>query len=130
MYGNRTRIALIDNQVPHQSAYTAKWSTSGDSTPISAFGALRPVRLDDRPKPWYGYEDSNLNLNVRSVLSCPLNDTREKLAGRPGLEPGTSAFRARRAAKLRQRPVAGGDRIERPKPASKAGGLSLTEPPF
>src|SRR5215470_6354314 len=49
-------------------------------------------------KPWYGYEESNLNLNVRSVLSCPLNDTRENLAGRPGLEPGTSAFRARCAA--------------------------------
>ena len=80
-------------------------------------------------KPWYGYEESNLNLNVRSVLSCPLNDTRENLAGRPGLEPGTSAFRARRAAKLRQRPVAGGERIERPKPASKTGGFPLTEPP-
>ena len=80
-------------------------------------------------KPWYGYEESNLNLNVRSVLSCPLNDTRENLAGRPGLEPATSAFRARRAAKLRQRPVAGGERIERPKPASKTGGFPLTEPP-
>ena len=56
------------------------------------------MRLDDRPKTWYGYEESNLNLNVRSVLSCPLNDTRKKLAGRPGLEPGTSAFRVRRAA--------------------------------
>ena len=85
--------------------------------------------LDDRPEIWYGYEESNPNLNVRSVLSCPLNDTRENLAGRPGLEPGTSAFRARRAAKLRQRPVAGGERIERPKPASKTGGFPLTEPP-
>ena len=55
-------------------------------------------KLDDRPQIWYGYEESNPNLNVRSVLSFPLNDTRKKLAGRPGLEPGTSAFRARRAA--------------------------------
>ena len=56
------------------------------------------MRLDDRPETWYGYEESNLNLNVRSVLSCPLNDTRKKLAGRLGFEPGTSAVRARRAA--------------------------------
>ena len=25
---------------------------------------------------WYGYVESNHGLNVRSVLSCPLNDTR------------------------------------------------------
>ena len=30
---------------------------------------------------------------------------------------------------MRQRPVAGGERIERPKPASKTGGFPLTEPP-
>ena len=97
MYGNRTRIALIDNQVPHQSAYTAETGRPvGIPTPISAFGALRPVRLDDRPKIWYGYEESNPNLNVRSVLSFERYP--QKLAGRPGLEPGTSAFRARRAA--------------------------------
>ena len=37
------------------------------------------MRLDDRPKTWYGYEESNPNLNVRSVPSCPLNDTRVKV---------------------------------------------------
>ena len=58
-------------------------------------------------KTWYGHEESNPNLNVRSVLSCPLNETRKKLAGRPGLEPGTSAFRARRAAGPRGRPASG-----------------------
>ena len=30
-------------------------------------------------KLWYGYEESNLNLNVRSVPSFPLNDTRVKI---------------------------------------------------
>ena len=99
MYGNRTRIVLIDNQVPHQSAYTARRRPVGIPTPISAFGALCPVRLDDRPNIWYGHEESNPDLYVRSVPSCPLDDARVKtLAGRPGLEPGTSAFRARRAA--------------------------------
>ncbi len=85
--------------------------------------------LNDRPKTWYGYEESNPNLNVRSVLSYPLNDTRKKMAGRPGLEPGTSAFRSRRAARCASGCVEGGERIERPKPASKADGLPLTEPP-
>ena len=72
MYGNRTRIALIDNQVPHQSAYTA--------------------RIDDPPKTWYGYEGSNLNLNVRSVPSYPLNDTRKNwlAAQASNLEPPRS----------------------------------------
>ena len=44
-------------------------------------------------KTWYGYEESNLNLNVRSVLSCPLNDTRVKLwlaAQASNLEPPRS----------------------------------------
>ena len=101
----------------------------GIPTPISAFGALCPVRLDDRPQTWYGYEESNPNLNVRSVPSCPLNDTRKKLAGRPGLQPGTSAFRARRAANCASGQWQGGEQIERPKPASKTGGFPLTEPP-
>ena len=91
MNGSRTHLVLIDNQVPYRSATTARTGRPvGIPTPISAFGALRPVRLDDRPKTWYGYEESNPNLNVRSVLSFPLNDTRKNtLAGRPGLEPGT-----------------------------------------
>ena len=71
---------MIDNQVPPQSAYTAKTGRPvGIPTPISAFGALCPVRLDDRPKIWYGHEESNSDLYVRSVPSCPLDDARVKL---------------------------------------------------
>ena len=98
VYGNRTRIVLIDKQVPHQPAYTAKWPASGDSNPDFSVRSAVSCAIGRPAGTWYGYEESNLNLNVRSVLSCPLNDTRKKLAGRPGLEPGTSAFRARRAA--------------------------------
>ena len=35
--------------------------------------------LDDRPKSWYGHEESNPDLYVRSVPSCPLDDARVKL---------------------------------------------------
>jgi hypothetical protein len=94
VYGNRTRLALIDNQVPHQSAYTAKTGRPvGIPTPISAFGALCPVRLDDRPKTWYGHEESNPDLYVRSVPSYPLDDARVKLwlaAQASNLEPSES----------------------------------------
>ena len=37
------------------------------------------MRLDDRPKTWYGHEESNPDLYVRSVPSCPLDDARVKL---------------------------------------------------
>ena len=49
-------------------------------------------KLDDRPKIWYGYEESNPNLNVRSVLSFPLNDTRKNwlAAQASNLEPSES----------------------------------------
>src|SRR5262245_13885973 len=57
--------------------------------------------LRRRPSPyiWYAREDLNLQIS-RFVVECPspLNDGRVNLAGRPGFEPGTSAFRARRAA--------------------------------
>ena len=77
MNGSRTHLVLIDNQVPQPLGHhRGNGRPVGIPTPISAFGALCPVRLDDRPKNWYGYEESNPNLNVRSVLSCPLDDTR------------------------------------------------------
>ena len=93
MYGNRTRIVLIDNQVPHQSAYTAKWSTSGDSNPnFSVRSAVSCAIGRPGRETWYGYEESNPNLNVRSVLSCPLNDTRKNwlAAQASNLEPPRS----------------------------------------
>ena len=51
------------------------------------------------PANWYPRDDSNADSKVRSLVPCPLDDGGEKtLAGRPGLEPATSAVRARRAA--------------------------------
>ena len=51
------------------------------------------MRLDDRPKIWYGHEESNSDLYVRSVPSCPLDDARVKLwlaAQSSNLEPPRS----------------------------------------
>src|ERR1022692_2195735 len=80
---------------------------------------------------WYGYVESNHGLNVRSVLSCPLNDTRTNIwlaAQESNLKP----LRSERSAlpDCASGQLAGGGRLERPKPASKTGGLPLTEPPF
>ena len=79
---------------------------------------------------WYGYVYSNHGLNVRSVLSCPLNDTRTNIwlaAQGSNLKP----LRSERSAlpNCASGQLAGGERVERPKPASKTGGLPLTEPP-
>ena len=87
------------------------------------------MRLDDRSNTWYGYEESNPNLNVRSVPSCPLNDTRKKSGWPPRPRTWNLLSQSQTRCQLRQRPVAGGERIERPKPASKTGGFPLTEPP-
>lgn len=89
--------------MPHQSAYTAN-------------------------KTWYGYEEWNPNLNVRSVLSCPLNGTREKSGWPPRPRTWNLLSQSQTRCQLRQRPVAAGRGIEPRKPASKAGGLPLTEP--
>ena len=62
-------------------------------TPIPAFGGLYPLRLDDGP--WQAHEESNLNLNVRSVLSCPLDDAPIKLASAAGFEPAVSGLKGR-----------------------------------
>ena len=55
---------------------------------------------------WYGYEESNLNLNVRSVLSCPLNDTREKSGWPPRPRTWNLLSQSQTRCQLRQRPVA------------------------
>ena len=55
-------------------------------TGVSAFGAPRAL-FNWTMAGWYGYVNSH-----------------KHLAGRSGVEPETSAFRAQRAARLRQRP--------------------------
>jgi hypothetical protein len=75
MYRNRTRLGLIDNQVPRQSAYIA-WSSHVDSNQNLSLRKAAPLSVGRWLGTWYGYRDLNPNLNVRSVLSCPLNDTR------------------------------------------------------
>src|ERR1051326_8539296 len=57
-------------------------------------------------KVWYGYEESNLNLNVRSVPSFPLNDTRKKSGWPP--RPRTWNLRVQSAARCQIAPAASG----------------------
>ena len=153
--GNRTRLSLSDSQVPRQSASTANPVHGRQANPrrlllhdfrITAGSAhensvqpsgVEPESPHSEPRPvhwtmagWYGYVDSNHGLNVRSVLSCPLNDTRTNIwlaAQGSNLKP----LRSERSAlpNCASGQLAGGERVERPKPASKTGGLPLTEPP-
>ena len=77
---------------------------------------------------WRGHEESNLNRNVRSVPSCPLNDTRERNGWRARLRTWNLSGQSRLLRQLSYAPMAAGRGIEPRKPASKAGGLPLTEP--
>ena len=156
MNGNRTRLSLSDSQVSRQSASTANPVHGRQANPrrlllhdlrITAGSAhenlVQPSGVEPESRHserralsnwtmagWYGYVDSNHGLNVRSVLSCPLNDTRINIwlaAQESNLKP----LRSERSAlpDCASGQLAGGGRLERPKPASKTGGLPLTEPP-
>ncbi len=74
-------------------AYSPKiYRGGGSRSRIRRLKASDPCQLDNRAKTWYGYEESNPNLNVRSVLSYPLNDTRKNwlAAQASNLEPPRS----------------------------------------
>jgi hypothetical protein len=78
---------------------------------------------------WQAHEELNLNRNVRSVLSFPLDDApAKKLAAGDRLEPSTSTFREWRPAT--ERPGSGWKRVNRTLEASVKGWrLSTNRPP-
>src|ERR1022692_1981206 len=106
-------------------------------------------------KTWSSHPGSNRNLGIRSAAPCPLDDGRmvrvrgveprserswrsilsperyphKHLAGRSGVEPETSAFRAQRAARLRQRPIGRGWATRTPEASFKDWRLTANRTP-
>jgi hypothetical protein len=72
MYGNRTRLDLIDNQVPRQSAYIA-WSSHLDSNQNLSLRRAAPCPLDDGPQT--GTPATIRTPIPRFVALCPVHWT-------------------------------------------------------
>ena len=99
MEGSRTLLVLIDNQAPLPLGHhRAKLAQPPGLEPEFQRSERRVLSSLDEGRIGTGMPAPNGNLNVRSVLSCPLNDTRMKLAGTAGNDPATFRVRAGRSA--------------------------------